>query len=190
MNQIDQRRAAAAAGQSRFNTGKACKRGHFADRYTVNGACTECLKAKTVIQVAVSRELVTWQPDTLQIAHDLLPQLRATLNDLISDTVERWHADMGMATPERVAAWARLRFGKEQKAKLTAFQATAAAAPVPVAPVISEKRRNAERFLEALAGMAGAQLDRATELTRQTGEPDGAFRTRIKAKTLEHLGAV
>lgn len=141
MNQMELRRAAAAAGNTRFNTGKPCKRGHYSDRYTANGACVECLSVKTVVQVAISSELVTWQPQSQQIAHDLLPQLRAVLDDVVTDTLEKWHADMGMATPERIAAWKRLRFARGQKAKLAAYQAAAAPVPtmppaVPVAPAV------------------------------------------------------
>lgn len=38
------RKAAKLVGAQRFNTGKLCKRGHTADRYTSSGACSECAK--------------------------------------------------------------------------------------------------------------------------------------------------
>lgn len=37
------RALALAAGELRYSTGKRCKNGHLADRYTLSGACTRCL---------------------------------------------------------------------------------------------------------------------------------------------------
>lgn len=37
------RKEAKEANLSRYNTGKACKHGHFADRFTSSGTCSECL---------------------------------------------------------------------------------------------------------------------------------------------------
>lgn len=182
--QRELRMIAAASGLKTYDPGQPCKYGHFTPRYVSTGGCLGCLNTKVTTGSGVTRTLAALQLQPVLVAHDLLPQLRDILEDAVSDAVERWHADMGMATPERIAGWRALRVATQGKRGLR----DAAIVPVPVAPVMSEKRRNAERFLEALAGMAGAQLDRATELTRQTGEPDGAFRTRIKAKTLEHLG--
>ena len=34
---------AAKRGQLRYNTGKPCKFGHNADRYTSNAACSQCM---------------------------------------------------------------------------------------------------------------------------------------------------
>lgn len=36
------RTAAIGAGDPHYNTGKPCKYGHFAPRYTIDGSCTEC----------------------------------------------------------------------------------------------------------------------------------------------------
>lgn len=36
------RKEALAHNEPRYNTGKPCRRGHTADRYTANGACTQC----------------------------------------------------------------------------------------------------------------------------------------------------
>lgn len=36
------RATAKAAGQARYKTGKPCTRGHYADRLTINDACTKC----------------------------------------------------------------------------------------------------------------------------------------------------
>lgn len=40
------RREAKAQGLEKYNTGKPCKNGHLADRYTITGICTECQKEK------------------------------------------------------------------------------------------------------------------------------------------------
>jgi hypothetical protein len=37
--------SAAAEGQRKYNTGKPCKHGHIADRWTVSGACCACTRA-------------------------------------------------------------------------------------------------------------------------------------------------
>jgi hypothetical protein len=36
---------AASLGQTRYSTGRPCRNGHMADRYTSTGNCTECLRA-------------------------------------------------------------------------------------------------------------------------------------------------
>lgn len=38
-----ERKDALAAGLTRYNTGRSCKNGHQADRFTVSGGCCECL---------------------------------------------------------------------------------------------------------------------------------------------------
>jgi hypothetical protein len=95
---------------------------------------------------------------------------------------------MGMVTLERIAGWKAAAVSRHGKRQLRDNIVAAAAAPTPPTPAMSEKRKNAERFLEVLVTLDGAALDRATELIRQTGEPDNAFRARIKAKTLQNLG--
>ena len=40
------RKEAAAAGMTRFRTGKPCKRGHSAERYVASGACCACSDEK------------------------------------------------------------------------------------------------------------------------------------------------
>jgi hypothetical protein len=54
--QIISRDAAAANGLTRFYTGKACQRGHIAERYVSNGACVECL-TKTQIRAESKRPI-------------------------------------------------------------------------------------------------------------------------------------
>lgn len=182
----ESRMAAAAAGQVKFNTGKPCKFGHFSDRYTSTGACLMCLNLKVVRVTAISRELVSWQPDVQQIAHDMLPQLRDVLNDVISEAVERWHVDMGMATQGRLDAWGRLRFGRAQKAKLVNYQREHSQTALPAVPVAPTATRE-QLFFNRLAVATGADLDKMTLLQRTTGEPDAAFRERIMEKTRENL---
>jgi hypothetical protein len=38
------RREAKALGLTKYNTGKPCRNGHLADRYTISGICLECGK--------------------------------------------------------------------------------------------------------------------------------------------------
>jgi hypothetical protein len=40
------RREAKALGLEKYNTGKPCRNGHLADRYTSGGECLECCKIK------------------------------------------------------------------------------------------------------------------------------------------------
>jgi len=50
-----QRIAAANAGETKYSTGYACRRGHFSSRYTSTGACCECMKNTTQRQRAYLR---------------------------------------------------------------------------------------------------------------------------------------
>jgi hypothetical protein len=56
------RLAAAAAGLTRYNTGRPCRNGHVADRYTSTGNCSECLKDNNRQLAATLRQAKT--PDT------------------------------------------------------------------------------------------------------------------------------
>lgn len=49
------RNEAAAAGLTRYNTGRPCRNGHTADRYTSTGNCCECLKSHSREFAAVLR---------------------------------------------------------------------------------------------------------------------------------------
>lgn len=42
-------------GEIYYNTGKPCRRGHIADRFTSNGSCRECLRIQHEAQVSVAR---------------------------------------------------------------------------------------------------------------------------------------
>ena len=56
-----QRKEAIAAGLTKYFTGKPCKHGHIADRYTTTGTCSECLdSARSGVRVAF--EPATGQP--------------------------------------------------------------------------------------------------------------------------------
>jgi hypothetical protein len=57
------RGAAVRWGLVRYNTGKACRRGHFAERYSSTGACVECVAARGVFENAKlqeASELLRW----------------------------------------------------------------------------------------------------------------------------------
>lgn len=41
---MSERAIAINEGRKKYNTGKPCKRGHFADRFTVTMNCVECVK--------------------------------------------------------------------------------------------------------------------------------------------------
>ncbi len=49
------RREAKLAGLEKYSTGKPCKNGHMAERYTVNGTCVECRKEIAKRNVATRR---------------------------------------------------------------------------------------------------------------------------------------
>ncbi|WP_175712185.1 hypothetical protein [Burkholderia ambifaria] len=52
---IIDRKDAAARGHVRYFTGKPCIAGHVAERYTRNGGCVECVKAKVAAYVRKRR---------------------------------------------------------------------------------------------------------------------------------------
>lgn len=44
-------------GDIRYNTGEACKHGHMSDRYTLNGACVECLEGRMLVERKRAHEI-------------------------------------------------------------------------------------------------------------------------------------
>jgi hypothetical protein len=52
------RREAKALGLEKYNTGKPCRNGHLADRYTKNGTCVVCRKEADIRNIETRRKSV------------------------------------------------------------------------------------------------------------------------------------
>ena len=55
---MNRRADAAAAGQKRFHAAEPCKRDGDTERYTVNGACITCSKARSAEQYRKFQDLL------------------------------------------------------------------------------------------------------------------------------------
>lgn len=80
---------AAKAGETKYNTGKPCKRGHSSDRYVRNGACLQCLQAAN-----------TALNETAQLAPN--PR-REALSRLVRMGMRLFHTDVPKFTDVAVA---------------------------------------------------------------------------------------
>jgi hypothetical protein len=104
--EIISRRAAADSGKRFFYTGNPCKRGHLAQRYTINGCCTACQNISfKPRQNPITKDLTSFVPSKLwapkSYGRDDLIRLRHYLQSCIYA-----HAKAkGALTPQMVVAW-------------------------------------------------------------------------------------
>lgn len=54
---VSDRYEQARLGNPRYFTGRECKRGHFSERYVVNGACIECVTVKIARRFSKARNV-------------------------------------------------------------------------------------------------------------------------------------
>jgi hypothetical protein len=78
-----ERSEALALGLTKYNTGRACRNGHYADRYTDSGSCQECVNGKPSVRVVLSPEYAAQAAQLVEV------KLRAYASDLpvLRDTV-------------------------------------------------------------------------------------------------------
>lgn len=178
-------------GRRKFFTGKPCKNGHLAERYTTSGACTQCAQAFHKMPPGPSPELA---PVVLPVVYlpSVTPAQLDELGDYVAQCVVAWVEFKGLMTDGIARGYATLAKGAVESRKLRDYQIANAgsAQTLKTTAVMSDKQRNVGLFLDAIATMTGKDLDGATELIRQQGEPDNAFRARIRAKTMQHLEGV
>jgi hypothetical protein len=87
---IIQRKEAAANFQRFYFTGRPCKRGHIADRVTVNSDCVECVRERQRLQYKQRT------PEQNQRRNELLAQQRREMSrDDASSVVRRTLAGLG-----------------------------------------------------------------------------------------------
>lgn len=201
--EILSRKQAHSLGLRKYFSGVPCKQGHIAERYVTTNGCVACLGSYKKLPIGPSRELRPFAPALVYVPDDMLPQLQDALNDHLMRATMAWVESLGMMTPGRWVGYDVVIKGVQQKRDVQERIANVAPAPLkttatprmPVptvsvipAAVVTDKRAGAQRFLNALATMTGAALDGATELIRQDGETDTAYRVRIVEKTKAHMG--
>jgi hypothetical protein len=95
------RKQALAMREPAYNTGKMCRNGHYADRYTSSGACKECLTES----VAGVRRALDWNPRTAErtAQRELLVQIRLRAHPVDAGTLLDCAVSMTQARHSAVA---------------------------------------------------------------------------------------
>ena len=99
------RAEAKSLGLKTYNTGKPCKHGHFADRYTIGAKCVDCTAAQsTVWRIAnPEKQLASaqkWIENNREIHNIRVKRWQATNKDKVRKNAKAWVK----ANPEKVAA--------------------------------------------------------------------------------------
>lgn len=176
-------------GHPKYFTGVACRKGHIAERYTTNGACTRCAQQFHKMAPGPSAELMPLQPAVVYASSVMTPALVDELNQYLAQCVVAWTECKGFMTDTMRNGYETLAKDAADKRRVRDHQMAHPGRPtVKTVNAASPKRAQAEAFFQAISTMGGKDLDGATELIRQQGEPDAAFRARIRAKTLQNLG--
>ena len=84
-----ERKEAAAAGLKKYNTGRPCRHGHMADRYTESGACCDCLKNMIAVKFANSaeqRELIANKTQQIYLFTKLvgIPAIKMLVDSMVA----------------------------------------------------------------------------------------------------------
>lgn len=185
------RREAHALGLKRFFTGIPCRKGHLAERYVTTNGCVDCLRTFSKMPPGATSELKPMQPPIAYLPRGATLADMDALNDYLAQCVVSWVTHTGLMTDG-------IKRGYEMLARDTANkrrERDAALAHRPTGPLVAptiaaktELRSGIGLFLDALAVATGKDLDKMTLLARQAGEPDVAFRIRIRAETLKNTG--
>jgi hypothetical protein len=98
------RAEAKSLGLKMYNTGKPCKRGHFADRYTT-GQCTECVKLQsTAWRIANpekhSASMQKWIENNRELHATRVKRWQAANKDKVREDAKAW----ARANPDKVKA--------------------------------------------------------------------------------------
>lgn len=173
------RRHARLIGAKRYNTGKPCARGHYADRFTSNGDCDGCIHArlqqwrlenpeKILGHKAEyrknNREKIREQDRAWRTANP--EKSRKSAREWQRNNPERARARQrawSKANPKKVAAWKRLRYAKDSSKmreksrqwkarnldKVRAIQVRREAAKICATPQWADHNRIAEFYFAA-----------------------------------------
>jgi hypothetical protein len=97
MPDVISRHDAANQGRHKFFTGKPCKHGHTAERYVVNGTCTECaswkiLKAQQSLTRSVRHSNVAMPPSgyAFPAGTELTPERVAYVHTMVLRYIAFW----------------------------------------------------------------------------------------------------
>lgn len=176
-------------GFPKFFTGIPCRKGHISERYTTNGACTQCAQQFHKMAPGPSSELMPLQPAVVYTTSAMTPALVDELNTYLAQCVMHWTDSKGFMTDTMRYGYETLAKDAADKRRVRDHQMAHPGRPtIKTVSASNPKRAQAEAFFAALSTKAGKDLDGMTELIRQQGEPDAAFRLRIRAKTLQNLG--
>lgn len=98
-NPVITRDDAYAKGLPRFYTGRPCKRGHLAERFVVNGACTSCVNFKRIPALSAPNYAVPPSgyifPRGVIITPQLISAVHAKVLARIHDLVNEVERDTG-----------------------------------------------------------------------------------------------
>lgn len=85
-------------GLAKYNTGRPCRHGHFADRYTKSGACSSCIKNMVELSTVNSAEIRS-KIEQLTVKIYLysqesgFPAIKMMLDSLVAARHPELHAD-------------------------------------------------------------------------------------------------
>lgn len=170
------RKQALAMGHATYNTGKACRNGHYADRYTSSGACKACLTES----VAGVRRPLAWNPRTpeRQAQCERLAQIRLRAHPLDAPTLLDCAISLTQARHAAVAPTDVVgsRAGLKPEGGTLLYIVNVDAADVQLLrdmqnAMLRARGPNIEAVRAAAFGAAGAQAEAA----RDNGEGDWKF---------------
>jgi hypothetical protein len=134
------RMEAHARGEKTYSTGKACKHGHVAKRYVVNGGCVECTNGLRMPS-RIAADLQPWQPLFLQVPTGLDIAQLDELNDYLFACALTWMDVRKMLTTSRAEALSKLLNARVNQRKL---RDASGAVVVPVAPAAAPPPKAAD----------------------------------------------
>lgn len=99
------RQEAKDLGLDKYNTGKPCKRGHFADRYTKSAQCIECVRIQSVAwrlenPEKHSQSMRKWLENNRELHGTRVKRWQAANKDKVKADAKAW----AKANPDKVAA--------------------------------------------------------------------------------------
>jgi len=99
------RQEAKDLGLNKYNTGKPCKQGHFADRYVKGAKCTECAKLQSVAWKLDNPEkhaqsMRKWLENNRELHGTRVKRWQAANSDKVKADAKAWQK----ANPDKMAA--------------------------------------------------------------------------------------
>jgi hypothetical protein len=69
MTEISTRKEAIEQGRPKYYTGKPCKNGHYSQRYSVSGACLQCVRDGDTLNKANAKAMLLSHSTTSEMVH-------------------------------------------------------------------------------------------------------------------------